>query len=114
MASDSTSLTASTPAEWHQRKIHFNCRKIVSVVPEIVLVYQTSFYRRMLKHFAPDRFQLQENRLFHTSNRSGVPDFFLPQNVETFRTRLISNAEQSFLSYLKSFWCTRFLSTAEC
>src|SRR2546425_643644 len=70
----------STPAEWHQRKIHFNCNKIVSGTLEIVL---------------------------------GVPDFFLPRNVETFRTRSISAAGKSFLSHLKSLLCTRFFSAAE-
>src|SRR5438132_1607696 len=71
----------STPAEWHQRKIHFNCNKIVSVTLEIVLV---------------------------------APDLFLARNVERFHTRSVSTAGKSVLAYLKSFWCTRFFSAAEC
>jgi hypothetical protein len=59
-------LSASTPAEWHQRKIHFNCSKIVSGVPKIVLLHQIFFCRRMLKDFTPDRFQLQQNRFWRT------------------------------------------------
>src|SRR5262249_16437468 len=107
-------FTAPTPDGSHQRKIHFNCRKIVSVVAEIVLVHQIVFCRRMLKHFTPDRFQLQQNRFCRSRNRSGAPDCFLPRNVETFHTRSISTAAKSFLSQLKSFCCSRLFSAAEC
>src|SRR5437870_4780706 len=51
-------------------QIDFNCRKIRSVVPEILLVHQIFFCRRMLKHFARDRFQLQENPFWCNCNRS--------------------------------------------
>src|SRR5215813_13024229 len=70
IASNWTSLPAPTPDGSHQRKIHFNCSKIVSVVAEIVLLQQIVFCHGILEHFAADRFQLQQNRFCHTC---GVP-----------------------------------------
>jgi len=61
-----------------------------------------------------DSFQLQQNRFCRTKNRSGTPDLFLAQNVETFHTRSISTTAKSFLVCQRSFWYTRFVSGTEC
>ncbi len=45
-------------------QIDFNHNKTVSVAPKIVLLHQICFWRKMWKHFARDRFQLQQNRFW--------------------------------------------------
>src|SRR5436309_1034418 len=70
----------STPAEWHQRKIHFNCNKIVSGTLEIVLV-------------APDFFLARNVERFHTRSVSTAGKSALAYLKWFWCTRFFSPAE---------------------